>query len=730
MSNDATPTDLLRRAGAELALRGRTARLPSVGDPSHGAEPGDRSSRLVPAAIAIGAAVLAIAAGKLLLPDGLPNGVIVLGVVLGALNALPALGVVLVYRSNRIVNFAQGELGAFAASLAYLLITTLHWPWAVAVPVALAAAGAVGGAVEFGIMRRFFASPRLLVTVATIGVTQLLGGLRLGLPQFFPDLPGFAGTFPSPLQRPAFSIGSAVFAYDHVVIIAVVPIATAAVALFLRGSWAGLGTRAAAGNLDRSRLLGIPVRRLSTIVWVVAGLLSGLTAILRAPVAGFSLIGATGTSLMTRILAPAAVGGFSSLPITFAAAVVLGVVEQAFFWNFSRGGPIETVLLGALVVGLLVRSRRARAFEQADATSSWAAVREATRLPRRLAARPEVRVAGLWAGFVALQVLLLAPRWLAPGKVALVGLMGIHVIVGLSLVVLTGWAGQISLGHWAIVGVGAFVAGNLVVRFQADLFVVLVIGAVAGGLVSLLLGLPAQRLPGIMFGVTTLGFAAAAKNWLFELDWVTRGATVRRPVLFGRFSLESSEAFYYVTLVATALAVLAVWNAKRYRLADVLLAARDNPRAAEAFGIGVTAARRLAFFLSGCLAGVAGVLYAFHQQVVVANRFPAELGLSVLAMVVIGGLGSIPGAVLGAVIIRGTEYLLPGWAHFFVSGVGLLLVLLVFPGGLGEALFRVRDRLVAWFAGEGGRLVDRRDVGVDTDVAPTTARLETVEALT
>src|SRR5205823_4535672 len=131
---------------------------------------------------------------------------------------------------------------------------------------------------------------------------------------------------------------------------------------------------------------------------------------------------------------------------------------------------------------------------------------------------------------------------------------------------------------------------------------------------------------------------------------------------------------------------------------DLFIAVRDNPHAAASFGISVTAIRRLAFFISGALAGSAGVLYAFHQQVVDTDRFPAGAGLGAFSMVVIGGLGSISGVVMGATFLRGTQYLLPNWAGFFASGVGLLMILIAFPGGLGEALLRTRYRVIEWIA--------------------------------
>src|SRR5438309_2576951 len=138
--------ELSASAARTLALRIRTTPLPSLGFRARGARL--RSSGALAVIVALAAVIAIIVAGKLWLPKGLPNGIVLLGLELGALNALPAMGVVLVYRANRTLNFAQGEMGAFAASLVYLLVETLHWSWFIAVPVSLAAATTVGALVE------------------------------------------------------------------------------------------------------------------------------------------------------------------------------------------------------------------------------------------------------------------------------------------------------------------------------------------------------------------------------------------------------------------------------------------------------------------------------------------------------------------------------------------------------------------------------------------------------
>lgn len=223
-----------------------------------------------------------------LLPSGLPLGVVLQGVVLGSLTGLSALGLVLVHRSSRVVNFAQAALGSAAALLAIQLFQVKGWNYYLAFATGLVVAAAVGALCDRLVVQRLFWAPRLILTVATIGLAQVLAGLSLGIPSLIGGgggLGGLQSSFRVPLDV-EFSFGALIFNGGHVMVLIVVPLVLVIFAIFLRRSAFGVGIRATSANAERAMLLGIPVRRLSTVVWALAGVLSALSAMLAAPLVG------------------------------------------------------------------------------------------------------------------------------------------------------------------------------------------------------------------------------------------------------------------------------------------------------------------------------------------------------------------------------------------------------------------------------------------------------------
>jgi len=636
-----------------------------------------------------------------------PNGIFLQGIVLGALNGLLAMGLVLIYRTNRIINFAQGALGAFAATLAGWLVQRFGWPFYLAVLVGLAGAVASSALVEWGVIRRFAKAPRLILTVATIGVAQILGAIELVIASLN-DEAELSGTFETPLSS-TFDFGGVRFTGDHVLVLIVTPIAIAALAWFLKGTGYGLAARAAAEDSDRARLLGVRVKRVSLLVWMMAGALSAITAVLQAPITGFQFGVLSGFSLLMRALAAAVIGRMESLPVTFGAAVLLTTAQQVLFFNYSRSGPDAGLLLVVVLVALVVQRRRVGRLE--GSTSSWQAVQEVRPIPTELRRFPEV-MGVKWAGAAVLAIVLIAVPFVLPAsRASLVSVIMLYAIVGISLVVLTGWGGNVSLGHWALVGVGGLIGQRLASWPEPlDFFLILLICGLAGAAVSVAIGLPALRIRGLFLGVTTLAFALAAGSWMFSFDIFRSTIAVRRPVMWGIWDVTAERDFYFICLAALALAIVAGRNLRSARFGRVLIAMRDNERAAQALGVPMVRAKLTAFAASGFMASVAGALYAYHQQQLRADRFPAEISLLIFSMVVIGGMGSLTGAVLGAVYVRGTQYFLPAQFQLAVTGVGVLLLLWLFPGGLGQIAFGLRDRFLRWVA-------DRRQVLVPSLVA-------------
>ena len=636
-----------------------------------------------------------------------PNGIFLQGLVLGALNGLLAMGLVLVYRTNRIINFAQGALGAFAATLAGWLVQRFGWPFYAAVLVGLFAAVASSAFVEWSVIRRFAKAPRLILTVATIGIAQILGAVELVIASLN-DSATFKSQFKTPISS-GFTFGAVSFTGDHVLVLIVTPIVIAGLAWFLRGTGYGLAARAAAEDSDRARLLGVRVKRVSILVWSIAGFLSAVTAILQAPITGFQFGALTGFSLLMRALAAAVIGRMESLPVTFGAAVLLTMAQQVLFFTTNRSGPDAGLLLVVVIVALLFQRRRIGRLE--DASSSWQAVQEVRPTPAELRHLPEVR-ALRWGGSGLLLLALLVVPFVLPGsRTSLVSVIMLYGIVGISLVILTGWAGNVSLGQWAIVGLGALIGQRLATwPDPLDFFLILLLCGLAGAVVAVVIGLPALRIRGLFLGVTTLAFALAAGSWFFSFSVFESSSAVRRPVMWTIWDVSSEKDFYFICFGALLLALAAGRNLRSARFARVLIAMRDNERAAQSLGVSAVRTKLAAFATSGFLAAVAGALYAYHQQQLRADRFPAEISLLIFSMVVIGGMGSMSGAILGAIYVRGTQYFLPAQFQLAVTGLGVLLLLWLFPGGLGQLLSSARDRYLRWVA-------DRHDLLVPSLVA-------------
>ena len=207
-------------------------------------------------------------------PTGIPLGIIANGMVIGTLYALVALGLILVYRADRLISFAQVGLGAVPAVLALLLVTDRHVDYWIAAAVMLVGAGVNGALVEVVVMRRFRTSPRLVATVATIGLAQVLAVIEIAMPTLVSGRTLAPPEFPTPFRHLRFELGGVIFDGDHIAILVVAVAMVAGLAGFLRLSRYGIAVRAAAENADRAALLGIPVRRLSTLVWMVAAVCS------------------------------------------------------------------------------------------------------------------------------------------------------------------------------------------------------------------------------------------------------------------------------------------------------------------------------------------------------------------------------------------------------------------------------------------------------------------------
>jgi branched-chain amino acid transport system permease protein len=656
-----------------------------------------------------------------------PAGVLLKGMVIGGLYALIALGLSLVYRANRIINFAQGDLGGAPAALAVLLIVSVGVPYVVGILTGLVAGVVLGIVVEFVVIRRFAKAPRLILTVATLGLSAVLAAAEVGLPTAF-HVKVAPQNFQSPFSF-AFRFHKVVFQGNDLLALAAVPVVIVALAWFLNRTHMGVAVRACAESSDRASLLGVPVKRVNMVVWAVASLLATVALILRAGVIGLPIGSALGLPLLLPTLAAAAIGRMERMPTIVVAAVLFGVVEQSVVWHTGSGDIVDLVSFLVIVAALLAqRGRLATRAEQAS-MSAWTALREIRPMPPELAGLPEV----VWSRRALLALIgvvaVISPFVLGEAKTTLAVTLIVFMIVGLSLLVLAGWAGQISLGQFAFVGVGSATGAWMSLHLQVDIVLELVVAGLAGAAVAVVIGVPALRIRGLFLAVATLGFTQAASSYFLKythFGWIpTQDKRIERLPVFGRIAIDSEARYYFFCLAVLLACIFAVRGLRRSRTGRVLVALRENDRAVQAFGVNVVRAKLTAFAISGFLAAVGGVLLVHLQHALYPGGISPVSSLSAFVMVVIGGLGSITGVFSGAFYLNGLSWV-KSWfprsiqplLQLMGSGLGLVIILMLLPGGVGSVLFRARDSLLR-------RLAERRGIVVPSLVAD---KLVTAEA--
>jgi len=648
-----------------------------------------------------GGLVLAVVLSDLLVELGssrsIPPAVVGQAVVYGCVNALFALGLVLIYRATRVINFAHAGFGAVGAVLSYEIFTLEGWPYAVAVPVGIAVGAAFGFLVELVFVRRFARSARLVLTVVTIGVAQLLAGMQSVVPNIFGDKRRQSTTVITPLTHYALRWFPVTFTGDSLLLVVVTIIVLVGMVMFFKLSSVGIAVRGIAENEDRAALVGVNTKRISTLVWVIAGALSALATVLQVPLTGFSQgssSSALGLGLLLPALAAAVLGGMDNLPITVAASIGISIFQEGVYFAFSQTAISDAALLVLIVVAFLLQRRKLLRVDEGS-ISTWAATEEVRPVPAALAGVPSVRTGRRWAIGVLGLVVLLYPWVMTPGQTNAGSLYLIYGIVVISLVILTGWGGQISLGQFAFVGVGAALGGMLTSRLHLPFLLALVAACLGGAGFAVLLGLTALRVRGLYLAVTTLAFAVVTDTVILNprIDTLLPTTVGRPSVPFVKF--EDERAFYYLCLLALIAVVMAGVGMRKSRTGRVLIALRENELGAQALGINLVRTRLVTFAISGSMAAFAGVLFAAHEHAVAQNAFGPDQSVQMFLTAVIGGLGSIPSALLGAVYFAILNIAFTsGVVHFFASGIGVLVMLYFFPRGLGGLVYQARDAIL------------------------------------
>jgi ABC-type branched-subunit amino acid transport system permease subunit/ABC-type branched-subunit amino acid transport system ATPase component len=569
---------------------------------------------------------------------------VLLGLATGALTGLVALGVVLVYRVSGVLNFAAGALGAIGAFVCYSLRDQHHLPSWLALGVGLVV-GAALGAATYAVMAVARTASLLTKLIASLALLSAAEGVMLlvwgsGVNQPNSLLP----------TTPVAPIGHIRVGEDRLILILLV----CGLAVVLRVVYSktifGLATSAVAENRRVAASAGWSTGSIEIVNFTVAGLLSALAAILLAPIV--TLSAAVLSLSILGALAAALVGRFSSFGLAVAAALAIGVINSevslfqsdiASAFHVSAQSLTGLPSVAPLVVILLftVISGRNRP------------VRGETLLRLPAPGGGHVSFVPLLLGLIAGGLLLArAHTW---GDAFII--TSCTAIIVCSVVVLSGYAGQLSLGQYALAGLAAWVAGRFASKGM-PFGLAVVIGVAVTVAAGVVVALPALRTRGITLAVATLAMALVINALVFTNSSLTGGLfgiSVPSPKLLG-FDIDAvnhPQRYGALVLIALVVVGLVVANVRRGRIGRRMLAVRSNERAAAALGVSVTGVKLYAFGLAAGIAALGGILLAFRHPSVEFGDFDVFGSILLVQYAVIGGVGWVSGAGAGAVLAPG-----------------------------------------------------------------------------
>ena len=642
---------------------------------------------------------------------------VLLGLGPGALIAGIALGVVLSYRGAGVINLATGAVAMLGAYVFYGLRTggylflppipfaphtvSLGDPWATvpAMLLALAVCVLTGALFDVLVLRRLRGAAPLAKLLASLGLLitiQAIAVLRFGTsgqaaPAVLPNGP-----------QDVVHVGGATVPSDRFVLAGIVAVAALALWALYRFTRFGLATRAAAEDETKAMLAGLPPGELSLVNTMLASLLAGALGVLVAPMTQLdpttiplAVVPALGAALLAR---------FTSFGIAASVGIAMGIVDSLVTYSASKPWfptsagiaiPGVTELIYFLVIVGAMYLRGGRLPERGMLTEA--------RLPAAPRATRILTPALALSALAVLALLVLPFDFRQALTNSLIG-----VVVCLSLVVTTGFVGQVSIVQVALAGISGFIVSKLAVHAGIGFPIGALLGAAAATIVGLLTAISALRVRGVNLAVVTLAAAVAIEEFVFANPTIgggESGAPVPSPHLLGidlgpsaAFPINAdsppSPVFGMVCVAVVAVLAALVASLRRSDLGQRMLAVRSNERAAAGAGIDVRAVKLAAFGIAAFIAGIAGALYAYNFGSVTAGRFGIVTALAFVAFAYLGGITTVSGALVGGMLV--TEGLaihavnrwfgVPVDYQLLIAGVALIVTIVVNPMGIAGAV--------------------------------------------
>ncbi len=646
-----------------------------------------------------------------------------LGLGVGALYAFASQGLIVIYRGTGVLNFSLGATAIAGVFMQWELQYEHGWPFLAAAIVGVALSAFLGVLTHWVIMRPLRAASSLVRVIATLGV---LITVQAGVVIRYGSNPRQVASW-LPTNRVTLwgDVGTTA---DRFILLGIACLSALGLWLLYRSSQFGLATEAVSESERSASAIGLSPNRIAVLNWALGSALAAVAGILVVPIITLQVTAMTG--LVLAGLAAALIADFRSFPVATAAGFALGIGQTLVGRFVDQQGLGPSLPFLVVIVFLVFRGRS---------------------LPLRdyfLRQLPMVgngRLSWDWMlfgfGFVVFLMLTKEPKWVD----ALTVTMGVAIVL-LSMVVLTGYAGQLSLGQYAMAGFGAFVAGRLVAVFHVPFLVGLLAGVAAAIPLGVVFGLPAVRTRGINLAIVTLGMGTTMELMLFRNRSYTggvQGTQVGNPQLFG-FDIGSIKHPARYGIFVVFMAILTVWmvsNVRRGRSGRRLLAVRTNERAAASLGIDVVVAKLFAFSLAAAIAALGGILLAFRLSSISYQSFTNFTSVTYVGLALVGGVGHLLGAFVGGTmataalnqqILEATWDGVGRWIQL-ISGIAILLTVLAYQDGVAAEwvkVFRLAKKARKWGRPYVIELADVADPHADDHHSKVAPRTLTIEGLT
>jgi branched-chain amino acid transport system permease protein len=593
------------------------------------------------------------------------------GLIIGNIYALLAVGLALIFGAARLINFAHGSVYMIGAYVGWVCIAQLGLPLAATFMIVITACALVGLLIERFALRSLQGTATIAPLLATVGVSLVLDqGAQL---VFGPQPQSFRS--PLPVWRIALG-GTSIGALD--LLIAGIGIVSGGLLyVFLRYSQLGWAVRAAAQDRDAAQQMGVDVNRVNQVVFAIASALGGISGMLVGMY--FSSVYPTmGYQAGLKGLVAGLLGGLGNVPGAVIGSLLLGLIESygvALFGSSYRNLFAFVILLAVLVLRPNGLFNNSRSLPPEPLIGTFIAASRPVRLPRRLV--------------IALAMAALALPLLVDNPYILQILINtwLYGLLALSLTLVAGTTGQMSIGHAGLLAIGGYASALLTINLGLPVDLAIFSAGVITALLGVLLIYPAFRLRGNYVVIATLGIGQIVSLVILNWDSLTHGPlglTNIPPLAFAGQPIVSNQAIYWLALgLLLALALLQLRLLSSH-LGRTLRAIREDELAAQSYGISLNRYKALAFAVSAFTAGISGAFTAHMYAYINHETFNDTVSLLALTMVILGGLGNVAGAILGAAALIALPELLRPFAdyRYLIYGIVLLLLIRFRPQGL------------------------------------------------